>query len=69
MVIFLTLVLVKDQTVCVCLATHKLYNDARGVLGEFCFCLFDLILYVPSTIFQLNIGRMNTRYRSKYVLD
>ena len=29
----------------------KNYTDSRSMEG---FCLFDVILYVPSTIFQLN---------------
>ena len=35
----------------------KAKNQVFGVLKSarlVCFCLFDLILYIPSTIFQLN---------------
>ena len=37
-------------------AKQVLCFNNNSFLGEdlACFCLFDLILYVPSTIFQLN---------------
>ena len=33
-----------------------LFRPFWQVVFEICFCFFDLILYVPSTIFQLNRG-------------
>ena len=29
-------------------------TNTKLLTRQLCFCLFDLILYVPSTIFQLN---------------
>ena len=36
---------------------NRLYETVPLSTQNICFCLFDLILYVPSTIFQLNRDR------------
>ena len=42
----------RDQSIL--LLFHKIHCGAVSVEKDKCVCLFDLILYVPSTIFQLN---------------
>ena len=36
------------------IARAPLQNLSHGLEQRLFFCLFDLILYIPSTIFQLN---------------